>query len=155
MAGKELKVGDAAPDFTLKDHNGKEVSLRSLRGKKVLMGFHPMAWTSVCAQQMSDLETSADELEKLGAVALGLSIDSSPSKHLWAKILGISRTPLLADFWPHGGVAASYGVFRDAEGIAERSAFVIGADGTVKFKKIYPIGQRPDIRELVAAVAKA
>jgi peroxiredoxin len=155
MAGKEIKVGDVAPDFTLKDHNGKEVKLSSLRGKKVVLGFHPLAWTPVCAQQMKGLEASADEFGKLGAVALGLSIDSSFTKHAWAESLGITRTPLLADFWPHGGVAASYGIFREADGFSERAVLIVGADGTVKFKKVYPIKELPDIKEIIAAVAKA
>ena len=155
MAGREIEVGDAAPDFTLKDHKGKDVTLSSLRGKRVVLGFHPLAWTGVCAQQMKDLEDHADDFEKMGAVALGLSVDSSFTKHAWAESLGIAKTGLLADFWPHGGVARSYGIFREVEGTSKRAVFVVGADGKVKFKKIYPIPERPDIKEIIAAVAAA
>jgi peroxiredoxin len=153
MAQKEIKIGDAAPDFTLKDHNGKEVKLSAMRGKKVVLGFHPLAWTSICAQQMKGLEANADEFAKLGAVALGLSIDGSFSKHAWAESLGITKTPLLADFWPHGGVAAQYGIFREADGFSERAVFIVGPDGTVRWKKVYPIKELPDMKEIMAAVS--
>ena len=155
MSQKEIKVGDVAPDFALKDHNDKEVKLSGSLGKKVILGFHPLAWTPVCAQQMKDLEASAAAFEKLGAVAFGLSIDSSSSKHAWAESLGITKTPLLADFWPHGGVASSYGIFREADGFSERAVFVIDPQGKVQFKKIYPIKQVPDIKEIIAEAAKA
>ena len=155
MSQKEIKVGDVAPDFTLKDHMDREVKLSASLGKKVVLGFHPLAWTPVCAQQMKDLEASASAFEELGAVAFGLSIDSSSSKHAWAESLGITKTPLLADFWPHGGVISSYGIFREADGFSERAVFIIDAAGKVRFKKIYPIKQVPDIKEIIEAVKKA
>jgi peroxiredoxin len=154
MSQKEINAGDAAPDFTLKDHNDKDVSLSGLRGKKVVLGFHPLAWTRVCALQMKDLEATAGTFEKLGAVALGISVDSSPTKHAWAESLGITRTPLLADFWPHGGVASAYGIFRDVEGTSKRAVFIVDAAGKVAFKKIYPIDQVPDIKEIVSELEK-
>ena len=67
-----IDVGSAAPDFTLKDQNEQEVTLSALRGKKVILSFHPLAWTRVCAIQMQDLEKHREEIERLGAVALGL-----------------------------------------------------------------------------------
>jgi peroxiredoxin len=154
MDQQEIKVGDVAPDFTLTDHNGNEVKLSGLRGKKVVLGFHPLAWTPVCAEQMKGLEATAAEFAKLGAVALGLSVDSEPTKKAWAESLGISQTPLLADFWPHGGVAAQYGIFRERNGFSERAVFIVDGKGIVRFKKIYPIKEVPDIKEIVAEVAK-
>ena len=154
MAQQEIEVGDAAPDFTLKDHNGGDVSLAALRGKKVVLGFHPLAWTAVCAQQMKDLEASAAAFEKLGAVALGISVDSSFTKRAWAENLGITKTALLADFWPHGGVASAYGIFREIEGTSKRVVFIVDAAGKVRFKKVYPISQVPDIKEIIAEVEK-
>jgi peroxiredoxin len=155
MSQKEIKVGDVAPDFALEDHKGNQVKLSGSLGKKVVLGFHPLAWTPVCAQQMKDLEASAAAFQELGAVAFGLSIDSSSSKHAWAESLGITKTPLLADFWPHGGVSSSYGIFREADGFSERAVFVIDREGRVRFKKIYPIKQVPDIKEIISEVEKA
>ena len=71
---------------------------------------------SVCAEQMKSLETKLAEFERLNAVPLGLSIDAYPSKNAWAKELGIAAVKLLADFWPHGGVATAYGLFREEDG---------------------------------------
>ena len=155
MNERAVNVGDKAPDFTLKDHKGNLIKLSDNVGKKVVLGFHPLAWTPVCALQMGDLEASADRFADMGAVAFGISVDSEPCKKAWAESLGITKTSLLADFWPHGGTAILYGVFMDHIGISQRSVFVLSADGVVRFKKVYPIGQRPDIDEIIAEVAKA
>jgi len=151
MADK-IKVGDRAPDFTLTDHNGNEVTLSQFRGKKVVLGFHPLAWTGVCATQMQNLEKYYDRMAELNAVALGISIDTSFSKHAWAKSLGIEKTPLLADFWPHGGVIKSYGVFNDEVGASKRTVFIIDEEGTVIWHKIYPVKEVPDMEEIIKAL---
>ena len=150
MAAKELKAGDSAPDFTLKDNHGKDVTLSDLKGKQVVLGFHPLAWTAVCAQQMKDLEANAEKMEKLNAVALGISVDSTFCKKAWAESLGIKKTRLISDFWPHGAVAVEYGIFRDAHGTSERAVFVLDKEGGVKFRKVYPIAEVPDIDEIMA-----
>jgi len=149
-----LEVGDLAPDFTLKDQNDQEVTLSALRGRKVILSFHPLAWTRVCAIQMQDLEKHREEIERLGAVALGLSVDAVPTKKAWAESLGIQETRLLADFWPHGGVARSYGIFREKNGFSERAVFIVDAEGVIRFKKIYPMREVPDIGEILAALAE-
>jgi peroxiredoxin len=147
-----IKVGDKAPEFTLKDHNGKEVTLSSFRGKKVVLGFHPLAWTGVCATQMQNLEKYYDRMAELNAVALGISVDTSFSKHAWAKSLDIEKTPLLADFWPHGGVIKSYGVFNDELGASKRTVFIVDEEGTVIWHKIYPMPEVPDMEEIIKAL---
>jgi len=149
-----LEVGDPAPDFTLKDQNDQEVTLSALRGKKVVLSFHPLAWTRVCAIQMQDLEKHREDMERLGAVALGLSVDSVPCKKAWAESLGIQETRLLADFWPHGGVARAYGIFREKNGFSERAVFIVDAEGVIRFKKIYPMREVPDIGEILVALAE-
>ena len=149
-----LGVGDPAPDFTLKDQNDQEVTLSALRGKKIVLSFHLLAWTRVCAIQMQDLEKHREDMERLGAVALGLSVDSVPCKKAWAESLGIQETRLLADFWPHGGVARAYGIFREKNGFSERAVFIVDAEGVIRFKKIYPMREVPDIGEILAALAE-
>ncbi len=147
-----VEVGDIAPDFTLKDQDEQEVTLSALRGRKVVLSFHPLAWTRVCAIQMQDLEKHREEMERLGAVALGLSVDAVPTKKAWAESLGIRETRLLADFWPHGGVARAYGIFREKNGFSERAVFIVDAEGVVRFKKIYPMREVPDIGEILKAL---
>ena len=113
MAEKKIvQAGKKVKSFTLKDHNGKDFRLSDYTGNKVLLSFHPLAWTAVCAQQMQSLEKNKKAFDKLNTVAVGLSVDSVPCKAAWAKSLKIKNTQLLADFWPHGGVAKSLGIFQ-------------------------------------------
>jgi peroxiredoxin len=147
-----IKVGASAPDFSLKDQHDREVRLSELRGKKVVIGFHPLAWTKVCAEQMLDLEQHKAEFDRLGAVALGISVDSVPSKRAWAEALGIEETPLLADFWPHGEVARQFKIFREKDGFSERAVFILDEQGIVRFAKVYPIRELPPIKEVLAAL---
>ena len=152
MADKAAEVGRAAPDFTLKDQNQKAVTLSDLKGKKVVLSFHPLAWTNICKLQMQDLEKNREQFDRMDAVALGLSVDSVPCKRAWAAEIGVEKTSLLADFWPHGGVASAYGIFREADGISERAVVILDRDGVIRFKKTYPISELPDIAEILQAV---
>jgi len=145
-----IKTGEQAKDFTLKDHEGNEVSLSGLKGKKVLLSWHPLAWTNVCARQMQSVDAKYGEFEALGTVPLGLSVDSSASKKAWAKELSLKNLKLLADFWPHGGAAASLGIFRDADGFSERVNIILDEKGKVIFSKVYPMPELPDVGELLA-----
>ncbi len=148
-----VKAGDRLSDFTLKDQHGKDFTLSAHAGKKVLLSFHPLAWTSLCARQMQSLEDNRSAFEAANTVAVGISVDSTPCKKAWAKELKIEHTRLLADFWPHGGLAHTLGIFRDADGISERANIVVDERGTVSFVKVYPISELPDIREVLAALA--
>jgi peroxiredoxin len=152
MTNKAGEIGSIAPDFVLQDQNRTAVSLSDLRGKKVVLSFHPLAWTRVCTLQMQDLEKSKERLDEMGAVALGFSVDSVPCKKAWAKDIGVEATSLLADFWPHGGVAGAYGIFREADGFSERAVFILDGEGVIRFRKVYPIGELPDIEEILRAV---
>jgi peroxiredoxin len=145
----QLKIGDTAPDFVLRDQAGKEFKLSDFGGKKVLLSFHPAAWTSVCTDQMQSLEANQEKFKSLNTVAVGISVDTIPSKKAWAEQLGISQTRLLADFWPHGAVARLYGVFREKEGFSERANIIVDEAGKIIFYKIYEIGQLPHIREII------
>ncbi|CAG0970968.1 Alkyl hydroperoxide reductase E [Methanosarcinales archaeon] len=147
-----VKIGDKAKDFNLSDQDENEISLSSFKGKRVLLSFHPLAWTKVCADQMISLEKNRERLEKLNTVALGISVDTVPSKKAWAKELGIKNTRILSDFWPHGKVAALYGVFKEKEGISERANIIIDENGKIVFAKIYPGTQLPDIEEIIKVI---
>jgi peroxiredoxin len=144
-----IAVGSKAPDFILKDQDGKPVQLAELKGKKVLLSFHPLAWTRVCAEQMKSLEANYEQFEKLNSIALGLSVDAVPSKKAWAKELAIENTRLLSDFWPHGQVAKLYDIFREKNGFSERANIIVDENLKVIFAKTYPISQVPDIKEVI------
>jgi peroxiredoxin len=144
-----IQVGDTAPEFVLKDNRGNEVRLADYKGKRVLLSWHPLAWTGVCADQMKSLEDNKEAFAELNTVALGLSVDSVPCKNAWAKELGVAETKLLSDFWPHGGVAQAYGLFRDEQGTSLRANVILDEEGNVIFIKVYDIPQLPDITEII------
>ena len=149
-----IDVGLQAPEFVLADQHGEKVNLKELQGRKVILSFHPLAFTPVCAKQMKALEDNRDKFEKHNAMALGISIDSVPAKHAWAKDLGIKKTQLLSDFWPHGAVATSYGIFRSADGYSERAVIILDEEGIVQWSKVYPISEVPDMKEILAKLTK-
>ena len=151
---KPLEKGEMAPDFSLKDQHGQDFKLSVLRGRRVLLSFHPLAWTKICAQQMQSLEANKETFASLNTVAVGISVDAVPTKNAWAKELGIKETPLLADFWPHGQVARLYGIFREKEGFSERANIILDERGKVVFVKIYEISQLPDINEIIGVLKK-
>jgi peroxiredoxin len=149
MEKKKLLLGKKASNFILDDHNEKSFKLSDFKGKKVLLSFHPLAWTSVCAKQMKSLEKNKKQFDTLNTIAVGVSVDTVPSKKAWAKALGIKNTRLLSDFWPHGKIAQLYGIFRGDDGISERANIIIDEDQNISFVKVYPIAELPDIKEIL------
>ncbi len=141
-----------APNFTLKNQHGQEVTLHSFRGKKVVLSFHPLAFTRVCTYQMQDLEANREAFAQRNMVPLGLSVDPVPAKHAWAKEIGVRTVALLSDFWPHGEVAKQYGIFNEEEGFSERAVFIVDEEGYIMWQKIYPRKERPDIEEILRAL---
>ena len=144
-----IKIGSKAPDFSLKDQNGKIVKLSSFKGKKVVLSFRPLAWTAVCQDQMKSLEENHVSFDDMNTVALGIGVDSVPSNKAWAEAMHIKNTRLLSDFWPHGDVAKAYGIFRDKDGFSERANIVLDETQKVIFAKTYPISQLPEIEEIL------
>jgi len=149
---RRLEKGQIAPDFSLKDQDGKEFKLSNLKGKRVLLSFHPLAWTSICAKQMQSLEANKDRFESLNTFPVGLSVDAVPTKKAWAENIGIKNVRILADFWPHGAVAKLYGIFREKEGFSERANIIVDETGKIAFVKIYEIPQLPDIEEILRVI---
>jgi len=149
-----LSIGEVAPVFALKDQDGKEVRLAEFKGKRVLLSFHPLAWTAVCAKQMQALEENKNVFESLDTIPLGLSVDTVPSKKAWADHLGIKSLRLLSDFWPHGDVAKAYGIFREKGGTSERANFIVERNGKIAFVKVYEVSQLPDIGEITDVLKK-
>jgi peroxiredoxin len=149
-----IELGTQAPDFKLKDQEGKTFQQSELENQKVLLSFHPLAWTDVCANQMKALEENLDKLGSLNVVPLGISVDSTPSKKAWAESLGIKKLRMLADFWPHGDVAKSYGIFREEDGFSERANILVNEARQVIFCKIYPIAEVPNIDEIFELLNK-
>ncbi|MHC1786917.1 MAG: redoxin domain-containing protein [Christensenellales bacterium] len=150
-----ITKGEKAPNFKLEDNNGNMVSLSDFLGKKVLLSWHPLAWTSVCTDQMRALEANKEKFDALGAVALGMSVDPAASKKAWASVLCIRNTLLLSDFWPHGKVAHDYELFLENMGCSGRFNIVIDEKGKVAWAKEYALGELPDLEEVLKAIAQA
>jgi peroxiredoxin len=148
----KLKTGKKAPLFTLKNQHGEEISLASLKGKKVLLSFHPLAWTPVCEVQMKTLEIKKGQLDKFNTVALGISVDSTFCKKEWADFIDVENTHLLSDFWPHGEVAKLYGLFIDKAGISGRANILVDEKGIIQKVWLYEIPQIPDIEEVIRSI---
>ncbi len=118
----------------------------------MVLGFHPVAWTAFCADQMTSLEKNFDTLASLNTIAVGISVDSVPCKKAWAGHLGIENTRLLCDFWPHGKVAQIYGLFREANGFSERANVIVDEAMRIMFVKVYPVHSVPDIDEVISFI---
>ncbi|WP_297421935.1 redoxin domain-containing protein [Clostridium sp.] len=148
-----IPIGTDAPDFTSKDNKKQEISLSAYKGKKVLLSWHPLAWTPVCTDQMRALETNFQNFQNLNIVPLGFSVDPQPCKEAWATTLQIKNVSLPSNFWPHGKIAHDYGIFNETKGISERANIIIDENGTVQWVKVYPSEQLPDINEVLQVLA--
>lgn len=102
---------------------------------------------------MQAFEANIAKFAFLDAQVLSISVDSAPSKKAWAESLQVKSFPMLADFWPHGAVAESYGVLRE-EGFAERALFIIDKEGIIRHKRIYPLGELPDPEEILEVLKR-
>jgi peroxiredoxin len=150
----QIKVGDTLEDFSLNSHTEALVDTAALAGRKLLLSFHPLAWTEICARQMQSLEENYDTFQSLNTIPLGFSVDAVPCKKAWAKSLGIAKVDLLADFWPHGSIAAKLGLFIDKFGFSERANVLLNEQRTAVFVKVYPIKELPDIQEILDFLRK-
>ncbi|MCA1712449.1 MAG: peroxiredoxin [Actinobacteria bacterium] len=139
-----VDVGDEAPDFELRDQDRTPVRLSSFRGlKNVVLVFYPLAFTGVCQGELCEIRDSFQDFSGDDVVTLAVSVDSAAVHKRWADEQGYAF-PMLADFWPHGEVARTYGVLDEASGLALRGTFVIAKDGRVKYKVVNAI---PDARD--------
>ena len=136
-----LELGSIAPDFTLRDQNREEVVLSSFRGTKaVLVIFYPLAFTSTCTGELCDVRDELAFYQNDRVQVLTVSVDSPYAHKVFAEREGY-EFPLLSDFWPHGGVAQSFGVFNDVTGFSNRGTFLVDVDGIVAFCELNGPGE--------------
>ena len=126
-----LEPGTAAPDLTLKDQDGEEVTLSSFRGDKaVALVFYPFSFSGICRTELCELRDDLSRYEADGVQLLAVSTDSKQVQKAWADAEGY-QFPVLSDHWPHGAAATAYGVFNEAAGCANRATFLIDKNGTI------------------------
>ena len=143
--------GDTIENFKLEDQNGEEVELAKIE-EFALLSFHSLAFTSVCLDQMRDLEVAYDDLFEKGVRAFGLSVDAQPTKSAWAKFACLDKLQILADFKPHGQVAKDCGVFNEDMNTSGRSNLIVNNKGEVLWSKDYDLGTKPDLEEVFEAI---
>ena len=149
------EVGQLAPDFELRDQHGTPVRLSDRRGaKNVVLVFYPFAFSGVCSAEMAALRDSFPEAAARPDVELmAVSADTVFALRTWADDQGFSFA-LLSDFWPHGAVARSYGVFDENMGAATRGTFILDKAGVVRWKVVNPIPQARDVADYQKALAE-
>ena len=151
-----LTLGGPAPDFTLRDQFGQDVTLSQFRGHKaVALLFYPYAFSGVCTGELAGIRDRLSEFMTFDTEVLAISCDAVYSLRAFADSDGLNF-PLLADFWPHGEVARAYDVFDDSKGVARRSSYVVDPDGLIAWSvhNAMPQGRDLDehLRQLRAAV---
>jgi peroxiredoxin len=140
-----VEPGTAAPDFTLPNHRGEEVSLSDFRGSKLMLVFYPSDFSPVCSDQLSIYQEVLGQIEDAGVKLVGISVDSSWTHNAFRKKLGID-IPLLADFHPKGEVSARYGAYLEDWGTTNRSLVLIDEEGVVRW-----VHESPSVVEIPGA----
>jgi peroxiredoxin len=146
-----VEVGQPAPEFTLPNQRGEQVSLAELRGRKVVLVFYPFAFSSICTSELCDLRDRRGDFDD-DTVLLGVSVDTKHALRVFAEQEGLGFD-LLSDFWPHGAVAQAYGVFLPERGMATRGTFVIDREGIVRWALVNHPGQARDPEDYRTALA--
>ncbi|WP_091673338.1 peroxiredoxin [Amycolatopsis marina] len=148
-----VEPGSVAPDFTLSDLDREQVSLGSLRrDNNVLLVFYPFAFSPLCQGEICQVRDELAGYRDEDVQVVGVSVDTPFSLKVWAEQQGITF-PLLSDFWPHGAVAKTYGVFNDVGGMANRGTFLIDTEGIVRFAEIVSPRESRDQTKWKKAVA--
>jgi peroxiredoxin len=127
-----MEIGDEAPDFTLSNTEGEQVSLSDFRGKtSVTIVFIPFAFTGVCEGELCEIRDNLSSFNQAGSEVLAISCDRAPSLKEWKSQQGFNFQ-MLSDGWPHGEVARAYDCFNEELGCAMRRTVIVGTDGLVK-----------------------
>jgi peroxiredoxin len=148
-------VGDRAPDFSLRDQHGASVRLSAYAEKKaVLLVFYPFAFSGVCTGELTGFRDRLGDFETAETTLIALSCDPMYSQRAFADRDGIFF-PLLSDWWPHGAVASAYGVLDAEQGCPERSSFVVGKDGIIRWSVHNDRGEPRDLDVQATQLAQA
>lgn len=136
-----VEIGSTAPEFELTNQWGQSVRLSQFRGEKaVALVFFPLAFSGTCTGELCELRDNLTMFADEHVELMGVSVDSKHTLRAWGEQEGCTF-PLLADFWPHGGVARDYGVFVEERGIATRATLLIDTEGVVRAAFQTPTGE--------------
>lgn len=148
-----VETGSPAPEFTLRNQHGQQVSLNDFRGtKNVLLMFYPFAFTGTCTGELCTIRDRYTDFVNDGTEVLSVSCDPTASLRVFAEQEGLTHS-LLSDFWPHGAVSRAYGAFLEELGFATRATYVIDRDGIVRWAVMNGPGQARDADAYAEALA--
>ncbi len=148
----EIKPGDTAPDFTLKDQDQKDVKLSDFRGKKnVVLCFYPLDWSPVCQGENKCLTDDFPKFQGANAEVFGISCDSFFSHKAWADSLDLKHR-LLADM--HRTVSKAYGLYFEPLNCSKRATVIVDKNGKVAYVKVQEIKVAREDKDILAALAK-
>ncbi|QVQ52235.1 peroxiredoxin [Spiractinospora alimapuensis] len=151
-SGTPIEIGQKAPDFELANQHGEKVRLSDFQGKhNVVVVFYPLAFSGVCGNELCELRDGIAEFENDKVRLLTISVDSVHAHRAWADQEKLEY-PLLSDFWPHGAVAQSYGVFDEERGVAVRGTFLIDTTGVVQWKVVNPLSEARSLEDYRKAI---
>jgi thioredoxin-dependent peroxiredoxin len=146
----KLSVGDRAPDFTLMDQDGKEVSLHDFAGSKnVVLYFYPKDFTMGCTAEAKTFSENYDEVIGMGAEVLGVSSDTTRSHESFAAECNV-KFPLLSD--SGGKLRETYGVKASFGFVPGRVTFVIGKDGVIRHIFSSQVRPKQHVDEAIGAL---
>ena len=147
-----LEIGNEAPDFTLKNQHGEDITLSSFRGEKnVVLVFFPFAFSGICTGELCEIRDNLDDFVTDDAEVLAVSCDHMFTQRAWSVAEGYFF-PMLSDYWPHGAVAQAYGVFERSGGFCTRGTFLIDRDGIVRWTMVNDTSQKREFDGYRAAL---
>jgi peroxiredoxin len=146
-----VEVGAPAPDFTLKNQHGEDVTLSQLRGRNVVVVFYPFAFSGICTGELCEIRDNLSDFNDADAEVLAISCDPMFSLRAWADQDGYEFS-LLSDFWPHGEVSRAYGIFQEGPGAAARGTYVIDREGIVRWKIENGLGEARELKTYLEAL---
>ena len=140
-----VEIGKPAPDFTLKDQHGQDVSPSDFRGRKnLVIVFYPFAFSRVCTGELCELRDNIADFSDDQTALVAVSCDHMFSLRAFAEHDAISF-PLLSDYWPHGAVSTAFGIFNEKVGCSGRATFIVDRDGVLRWQVENEIPNARDI----------
>ena len=144
--------GSKAPDFTLKNQFGEDVTLSQIVTERpTLIVFYPFAFSGICTGELCTIRDTMPSFDDASVRVVGISCDPMFTQRAWSEDQGYDFS-LLSDFWPHGEVAKAYGVFDENAGFAIRGTFLVDADMTVRWSLVNGPGEARDFTGALEAL---